>query len=140
VKYLLDTNVLSEIPKLTGDAGVKAFINSLPEESLFISAITIGEISFGIEKLPEGAKKTELSLWFTQKLPLRFGNRIIPLDTEIMTEWGRLMAGSVKTMPVFDSLIAASAMVRRLALLTRSIKDFKSIKGLMLLNPWELTP
>ena len=136
MKYLLDTNVLSEIRKPNGDAGVKSFIDSLQEEDLFISAISIGEISFGIEKLPEGPKKTELFLWLTQKLSLRFGNRIIPLDTDIMTEWGRLRARSAKTLPVFDSLIAASALVRRLAVLTRNTKDFETIQGIILLNPW----
>ena len=136
MKYLLDTNVLSEIRKPRGHAGVKAFINSIQETDLFISVISIGEIGFGIEKLPAGQKKTELSLWLTQRLPERFRNRIIPLDTEIMAEWGRLQART-QTLPVFDSLIAASALSRRLTVVTRNIKDYKKIEGILLYNPWE---
>ena len=137
MRYLLDTNVLSEIRKPRGHAGVKVFVDSLREEDLFISVLSIGEIGFGIEKLPAGSKKTELYVWLTQQLPERFGNRIIPLDTEIMAEWGRLQARTQKTLPVFDSLIAASALARRLTVVTRNIKDFERIEGILLLNPWE---
>ena len=137
MRYLLDTNVLSEICKNNGEAKVKTFVDSLREEDVFISAISMGEICFGIEKLPDGPKKTELFIWFTQKLPERFGDRIIPLDTETMIEWGRLQAHTKKTLPVFDSLVAASAMARRLTVVTRNEKDFARIEGLELLNPWQ---
>jgi predicted nucleic acid-binding protein len=136
VKYLLDTNVLSEIRKPQGSARVKAFVNNLREEDLYVSVISIGEITYGIEKLPAGPKKTDLIIWAAQKLPERFGNRIVPLDADIMTEWGRLQAGTAKTLPLFDSLIAASALARRLTVVTRNTKDFEKIKGLVLLNPW----
>ena len=136
MKYLLDTNVLSEIRKPNGNARVKTFVNSLREEDIFISVISIGEIGYGIEKLPAGPKKTELIIWLTQKLPERFGNRIISLDADIMAEWGKLHAQTAKTLPVFDSLIAASAITRRLTIVTRNTKDFDKIKGLNLLNPW----
>ena len=137
MKYLLDTNVLSEIRKPHGNAGVKAFVENLQEEDIFISAISIGEIYFGIEKLPAGHKKTELLTWFTQKLPERFGKRIIVLDADIMIEWGKLQAQSKKTLPVFDSLIAASALARRLTIVTRNTRDFEDIEGILLLNPWD---
>ena len=140
MKYLLDTNVLSEIRKPNGHAGVKAFINNMREEDLFISVLSIGEIGFGIEKLPAGPKKTELLIWLTQKLPDRFGNRIIPLDADIMAEWGRLKARTSQSLPVFDSLIAASALARRLTLVTRNVKDFEKIEGIILLNPWTAIP
>ena len=136
MKCLLDTNVLSEIRKLYGDERVKNFVNSLREEDVYISVLSIGEIGFGIEKLPAGPKKTELLIWLTQKLPERFGGRIIPLDTNIMAEWGRLQARTAKTLPVFDSLIAASALARNLTVVTRNTKDFEGIEGLDLLNPW----
>ena len=135
MKYLLDTNILSEIRKPNGRAEVKAFVNSLREEDIYISVLSIGEIAFGIEKLPEGPKKTELYIWLTQKLPERFANRVIPLDVDIMAEWGRLQA-KTKALPVFDSLIAASALARRLTVVTRNIKDFERIEGIILLNPF----
>ena len=137
MRYLLDTNVLSEICKNNGEARVKAFVDSLREDDVFISAISMGEICFGIEKLPGGPKKTELFIWFSQKLPERFGDRIIPLDTETMIEWGKLQARTKKTLPVFDSLIAASALARRLTVVTRNVKDFSRIEGLELHNPWQ---
>ena len=136
MKYLLDTNVLSEIRKPNGNAGVKAFVGSLKEEDIFISVISIGEIAFGVEKLPPGPKKTELLIWLSQKLPERFGNRIIPVDLDVMTEWGKLRARSAITLPVFDSLIAASALARRLTVVTRNTKDFETIEGLLLYNPF----
>ena len=136
MKYLLDTNVLSEIRKPNGHAGVKAFVDNLREEDIYISVLSIGEIAFGIEKLPEGQKKNELYIWLTQKLTGRFANRIIDLDADIMTEWGRMQA-KTKTLPVFDSLIAASALARRLTVVTRNIRDFEKIEGIILINPFQ---
>ncbi|MCL2066602.1 MAG: type II toxin-antitoxin system VapC family toxin [Treponema sp.] len=136
MKYLLDTNVLSEIRKPGADAKVKAFVNSLAEEDIFISVLSIGEIGYGIEKLPAGAKKTDLLIWLTQKLPERFSKRIIPIDLDIMAEWGRLRAQEAKTLAVVDSLIAATALARRLAIVTRNTKDFEKLEGLILINPW----
>ena len=140
MKCLLDTNILSEIRKPRGHAGVKAFVDSLWEEDIYISALSIGEIGFGIEKLLAGPKKTELYIWLTQKLTERFGNRIIPLDVDVMTEWGKLQFQTRKTLPVFDSLIAATALARRLTVVTRNTRDFEKIEGLLLYNPWEETP
>jgi len=136
VKFLLDTNVLSEIRKPHGHVGVKAFVDNLNEEDVYISVLSIGEIGFGIEKLPAGPKKTELYIWLTQKLPERFGNRVIPLDVDIMAEWGRLQAQTQKTLPVFDSLIAATAIARRLTVVTRNTRDFERITGVLLHDPW----
>ena len=136
MKYLLDTNVISEIYKPRGNAIVKSFVNSLREEDVYLSVLSIGEICFGAEKLKAGPKKTELLVWLTQTLPERFGDRIVPLDADIMAEWGMLQARSAKTLPVFDSLIAASALARRLTVVTRNTKDFEGIAGLSLLNPW----
>ena len=137
MKYLLDTNVISEIRKPDGNAKVKALVDSLRQEDVFISAISIGEICYGVEKLPESRKKTELLLWLTQKLPDRFDRRIIPLDVDIMAEWGRLQARTKRTLPPFDSLIAATALARRMVVVTRNTKDFEDIEGINLLNPWE---
>ena len=136
MKYLLDTNVLSEIRKPRGEKKVKDFVNTLGEENIFISVVSIGEIAWGIEKLPLGQKKTELLVWLGQKLPEFFGNRIIPLDTEIMTQWGILQGFVKQTLPVLDSLIAATALTRGLTVVTRNTRDFKNVTGLKLLNPW----
>ena len=136
MKYLLDTNVLSEIRKAHGNNEVKTFVSSLREEDIFISVISIGEISFGLEKLPDEPKRTELNIWLAKDLQERFGNRIIPLDIHIMSEWGRLRARTGRTLAVIDSLIAATALAHRLVLVTRNTRDFQSIEGIELYNPW----
>jgi predicted nucleic acid-binding protein len=137
LKYLLDTNVLSEIRYPKGNPKVLAYVNAIPQEELFISAVTIGEIAKGMEKLPDGKKKTELSIWLTKQIPDGFKNRIIPLDFEFMLEWGRFRAKERRTFPIIDSLIAVTALSRRMILLTRNTRDFEDIGGLNLLNPWE---
>jgi predicted nucleic acid-binding protein len=137
VKYLLDTNVLSEIRKPNRNLKVNTFIENIIRDDVFISAISVGEIVFGIEKLPEGKKRTELSLWLYRQILGLFENCIIPLDTEVMQEWGRLCASSKRTLPLKDSFIAACALTHRCTLVTRNTKDFKDIGGLNLMNPWE---
>jgi predicted nucleic acid-binding protein len=137
VKYLLDTNVISETRNPNYDSAVKAHIDKIPDEELFMSILSVGEISFGIEKLPSGKKKAELTQWLHDKLIPWFQDRIITLDQEIMLEWGRLRAQVGRTLPAVDSLLAASALTHRLTIITRNTHDFDGITGLSLLNPWE---
>jgi predicted nucleic acid-binding protein len=137
VKYLLDTNVLSEIQKPNPEARVNTFIENLDEENIFISAISIGEIVFGIEKLPEGKKRNDLSLWLYRQILGLFESRIIPLESEVTQEWGRIRARAGRTIPGIDALIAATALTHHCTLVTRNAKDFKDIGGLNVLNPWD---
>jgi predicted nucleic acid-binding protein len=137
MKFLLDTNVLSEIHNPAGNPKVLAALNALPQEDLFISVITIGEIARGVEKLPEGKKKNELLIWLTIQIPAAFKDRIVPLDFDCMLEWGRFRARTKRTFPIIDSLIAAAALSRRMTIVTRNTRDFEEIGGLFLLNPWE---
>jgi predicted nucleic acid-binding protein len=137
VSYLFDTNVVSEIQKRNSNPQVIAFIGSLEPDTLYTSAVTIGELSIGVERLPTGKKKTELLYFIDTQVPEWFGNRIIPLDSDIMREWGRICAHTGRTLPIMDSLIAATAITRRLILLTRNTQDFDGIENLLLLNPWE---
>ncbi|GHV62887.1 ribonuclease VapC [Spirochaetia bacterium] len=137
MKYLLDTNVLSELQKPLPNAGVTAFFENINEDDIFISAVSVGEIIFGIEKLPEGKKKNALSLWFYRQILGVFENHIIPLDTEVMLEWGRIRAAVKRTLPLKDSFIAATALPHRCTLVTRNTRDFTDIGGLNLMNPWD---
>jgi predicted nucleic acid-binding protein len=98
VKYLLDTNVISEIRNPNRNPKVYEFVAKIRPSDLFISVISIGEIAFGIEKLPEGKKKTDLSFWFNYQIPQQFENRIIPIDTEIVLEWARMRARAKKPL------------------------------------------
>jgi len=137
VNYLLDTNVISEMQKTNCSENVKSFIGTLHWEDLYISAITIGELSYGVEKLPTGKKKHELSIWLYTELPQWFNRRIISMDTEVLIEWGKIRAQTKRTLPAADSMIAAAAIVHHMFLVTRNVKDFDDIEGINLFNPWE---
>jgi predicted nucleic acid-binding protein len=123
--------------KRNSDPRVIAFIDRLEPDTLYTSVVTIGEIVFGMERLPPGKKKTELLYFIDTQIPEWFGSHIIPLDREIMGEWGRMRAKTGRTLSIMDSLIAAAAINRRLTLLTRNTRDFEGIEDLLTLNPWE---
>ena len=135
MKYLLDTNVLSELRKPDCDLKVRAFAGGISNDDLYICALTIGELYYGI--VPPGKKKNELLFWLNTSLPEWFNNRIIALDTDIMAEWGKIRAGTDRTMPIVDSLIAAAAISHHMILVTRNVKDFSDFQGLTVINPWD---
>ena len=137
MKYLLDTNIISETRKPHCNPRVKAFVDGLAGEDLYICSITIGEICYGMEKLPAGKKKHELAVWLYSKLPEWFSDRVISMDTDVMTEWGKIRANTDRTMPVADVMIASAAITHHMTLVTRNTGDFIGIEGLMLINPWE---
>ena len=136
MKYLLDTNILSEMQKSNCNPKVKAFTDKIPAEDMFICAISIGELCYGIERLPAGKKKNDLLLWINTKLPQWFNGRIICLDTDTMAEWGKIRAKPDRTATAADSLIASAAITHHMTLVTRNIKDFEDIEGIVLVNPW----
>ena len=121
------------------NARVIEWINGVEEEHLYLSAVTIGEIGEGIAKLKDAARAQEFQSWLHDQLLPRFGERILPIDTSVMLEWGQL-AGALeqqgKPMPALDSLIAATARHRELTLVTRNVDDFRNA-GIRVLNPWE---
>jgi len=137
MKYLLDTNVISETFKPDYNHNVRSFIEIIDWRDLYIPAITIGELNYGVEKLPHGRKKHELSIWLYTSILKRFDGRIISLDSEVFIEWGKLCARVKRTLSFNDSVIAACAIAHNMFLVTRNIKDFDDIDGINLLNPWE---
>jgi predicted nucleic acid-binding protein len=116
---------------------VRSFMETLTWEDMYLSVITMGEICYGIEKLPSGKKKHDLSIWLYSKLPEWFNRRIIEIDSEVMLEWGKIRARTKRTLPFADSIIAASAIVHHMFIVTRNVKDFDEIDGLNLINPRE---
>jgi predicted nucleic acid-binding protein len=139
VNYLADTNLVSELRKSNCPSHVRAFMNTLPERSVYISVITMGEIKYGLERLPPSKKKTEIANWLDGELSVLYSGRIIHIDIDIALEWGDLRARNDRTLPFLDSLLAATALSKGLTLLTRNTKDFDGIEGLSLVNPWEST-
>ncbi len=138
MKYLLDTCVISELVAKQPSANVLEWIDSVDPDGVYLSVITIGEITKGIEKLPNSRRKQELSDWLENELLIRFQENLIELDVSILTQWGKLNARletKGETMPAIDSLIAASALDRELILVTRNVSDFEGT-GVEILNPW----
>jgi predicted nucleic acid-binding protein len=139
MKFLLDTCVLSEIVKPSPNRGVIRWVETQNPEILAISAVTIGEIQRGISRLPDSRKKTGLAHWLENDLFDWFSGKILPVDETVARAWGMLQAESEsqgRTLPVLDALIAATAGVHRLTLVTRNKKDF-SVAGIPILNPWD---
>ncbi len=133
MKYLLDTNIISEIRKKKAEPKVLEWIDSISSENLYTSVLTIGEIKNGIERVKDTKKKNQLTLWLDQELRPWFGENILAIDIEIAEKWGQISTGP--TLPAIDSLIAATALAKNLILVTRNSKDF-AIPGLKLLNPF----
>ncbi len=136
--YLLDTCILSEGAAKQPNPNVIHWLTTQPIETLYLSAISIGEISKGINKMPESQRKTNLETWLYQDLLVRFDCRILSLNVEVMLAWGDLV-GKLQTqglaLPILDSLIAATAIHQRLRLVTRNEKDFNKT-GLTIVNPF----
>ncbi|SFP17029.1 type II toxin-antitoxin system VapC family toxin [Hydrogenimonas thermophila] len=138
MNYLLDTNIISELISKNPNKKVIDFILSLNEEKLYLSVITIGEIKSGIEKLDDGRKKEKLLHWLENDLLVRFHNRIIDIDIEVMLQWGvtnTQLKKLGKPLPIMDSIIGSIAQAKNLILLTRNENDFKNL-DIKIINPF----
>lgn len=132
--YLVDTNVVSETRKPRPHGAVLEWIGTIPDELLFLSAVTLGEFQRGIERTRVQApeKANEIEGWVSR---ISRSFEIIPVDGEIFREWARMMHGHPE-QKWQDVLIAATARLKRLAVATRNIKDFEGL-GVELINPFE---
>lgn len=139
MSFLLDTSVISELVRKSPHLPVLEWIGAQDEASLYLSVVTIGEIEKGIARLPASARKSKLQSWVRRDLVERFGARLLPIDIRVSTRWGALTGESEKRgqpLPVIDSLIAATALVHGLAVVTRNVEDFKRC-GVACVNPWD---
>lgn len=134
--YLLDTNVVSELRKRKPHQGVIAWIRSAPEESLYISAVTVGEIQAGIEitRRQDVAKAKEIEDWL-DAVAESYG--VLPADATVFRCWAQLMHRR-PDHHIEDALIAATALVRGLTVVTRNVDDFEPF-GVPLVNPFVST-
>lgn len=143
MSYLLDTCILSKMRKLNRhpDTKLENWIKKHHETSYFISTLTLGEIQAGISKLKfnnstELQKTLVLEDWFFNELIPRFSKRILSVDTDIVLTWGKLVGECQgNNIPIVDGLIAATAIVHNLTVVTENIKDFKVTKA-RIFNPW----
>ncbi len=135
MSYLLDTNVISEIRKGPRcDPGVATWFAGISREEVYLSALTIGEIRKGIENIRRRDRRTAeaLEAWLAELLAT-FSDRIVPIDESIAERWGRFNVPD--PLPVIDGLLAATASVQGLVLVTRNIKHVEST-GVDCLNPF----
>jgi toxin FitB len=135
LSYLLDTNVVSELRKgERADPSVTAWFTGLADEEIFLSVLTIGEIRRGVESVrrrdPDAA--AALDGWLS-RLREAHGDRILPVDRAIAEEWGRMSVPN--PLPVVDGLLAATARILGLTLVTRNVADVKST-DVKLLDPF----
>lgn len=135
VAYLLDTNVVSETRKKMPDAGVIAFLNSVDSAALYLSVLTVGELRKGIaaKRRTDLPAAKSLAVW-AQGLEVGFSDRILNIDAAIARLWGEWSADRPRS--VVDTLLAATAVVHGLTLVTRNTRDAEGLP-VKLINPWE---
>ena len=135
--YLLDTCALSEFTKPEPSPSVDAWFAQIPDGADFVSVLTLGELGKGITKLPKSRRRTSLERWFGG-LRDRFTGRILPVDEPVALEWGRIAARSELAghpVPSIDALLAATAIVHGLSVVTRNTSDIVRT-GAPVIDPW----
>ena len=136
MKYLVDTNVISEIRKgARCNPGVSAWYATVTDEDLCLSVLVLGEIRKGIElkRRRDPLQADLLEAWLDQ-IRMAFGDRALPVDATIIEAWGRMAAR--RSVPVVDGLLAATAKVHDLTLVTRNEADVADL-GARILNPFD---
>jgi toxin FitB len=134
--YLLDTNVIAELRKgRRANPRVRAWLDQIDADQLFLSVLTIGEIRKGIDNIRrrDATAAASLERW-CRRLLTGYADRILLVDTAVAEEWGRLQVPD--PLPVIDSLLAATARVHGLVLATRNVKDVERT-GVEIVNPFE---
>lgn len=134
--FLLDTCVLSEGIRAAPDAQVDSWFKAQASNDLFISAVTAGELRYGIDRLPAGRKREGVDRWFAETVMIGFAGRVLAFDLKTSTHWAALRAANPNAKTV-DTQIAATAMMHGFTLVTRNTRDF-AFEGLSLLNPWQV--
>ena len=132
--FLLDTNVVSELRRKKPNLGVADWFESVHASELYLSALVVGEIRQGIERLAARSpgRAEVLEKWLGQLINT-YGDRIAPITTEVAEVWGRLNAK--ESLPVVDGLMAATALTHEWTLVTRNVRDVRAT-GVRFLNPF----
>lgn len=135
--FLLDTNVISEPKRARPDEGVIAWLGDQLLSDLHISVITVGELRRGIVRLEPGRRRDDLDFWLAD-LILRYGDRILPVDLDVTERWAALAEAARavgRPSEMTDELIAATAHVHGLTVVTRNVRHFQP-SGCRTLSPW----
>ena len=135
MSYLIDTNVISELVRVKPEPRVVEWFDTMPDSTLYLSVLTLGELRKGVEKLPDAPRREKLRLWLENDLTIWFGEKLLSVDAAVADRWGRLLSEAARPLPAIDSLLAATALHHDLRLVTRNAKDFE-FPGLVVVNPW----
>lgn len=140
--YLLDTCIISKLRKISKskDLILQDWILKNTEEQYFLSVLTIGEIQQGISNSKDAKQRRLLEDWLNGEVLFRFENRVLPIDYRVAAKWSHLSGISLQNgspQSVIDGLIASTAIVHDLILVTENIKDFSQLNELKIFNPWE---
>lgn len=133
IKFLLDTNIVSELRKPRPHGAVVLWLKNQEDEQLFLSAVTLGELQTGIEltRRQDSKKALEIENWLDR---VEQSYQVLPMDSRCFREWGRLMDRKPDHL-VEDAMIAATARVHDLVVTTRNERDFRQL-GVRILNPF----
>lgn len=139
IGWLLDTNVISELASRKGSPQVKAWAVAQPEETFFLSILTIAEYDKGIANLPENDARIPRYAAARDGLLSRFAGRVLPVSDAVVRRWG-VLSGTIRRNsghppPVIDTLLAATAVEHDLYLVTRNVRDVRGT-GALVFNPW----
>jgi len=137
--WLLDTNIVSELRKgPRANAQVRTWAETVPPLACFLSVVSVVEIRFGIERVGDPGFRGELEAWLNDGVRVWFGDRVLPLDETVLLTWRRLAAEGQKAGYTYsqpDALIAATALVHNLGVVTCNMGDFERA-GVKLHDPW----
>jgi hypothetical protein len=136
--WLLDTNVISELRRPRPEPRVAALVASMPLAQIFISAVTLAELRFGIERLDDPIRRAELNDWLTHRVRPMFDQRVLPISEDVMFKWRLLVEEGRQSGHAFsqpDLIIAATGLQHGLTIVTRDTTDFARTR-VPLLNPW----
>lgn len=136
--FLLDTNLVSEVTKPRRDPGAELWLSATPPETMYISTITLTELRFGIDRMTDGRRRDDLLRWYTEDVPAQFAGRILDVTFAVADRAGMVKAlgrSSGIITDDFDCLIAATALVHDLTVVSRNVRHFAPL-GIAVLNPW----
>jgi toxin FitB len=136
--WLLDTNILSELRRPKPERKVLAFVAAQPLELLYISTVTLAEIRFGIELLPDVARRSELNDWLAHKVRPMFEQRVLTITEDIMFKWRLMVEEGRKVGHTFcqpDLIIAATGQHHGLTIVSRDTADYVKAQ-VTVFNPW----